>query len=449
MAEAALLANFFETFRDLGTGSALIREKELSPSIVASVFWLNVILGTVICLAVVGLSYPLSIFFHEPALAPVVRVLALALLFSCLSVVPNALLNRQMAFKRITIAQLVGAACGTALAITLAISGAGVWSLVLGTVTISAVTCIALWIAAGYRVNGALVWRDIRGIAHYSLHLSAFGTLNYFSRNADNLIVGRWLGTLALGYYQMAYTIMTYPLNNFSSAICTVLFPAISRLQDDDERFRSAYTRACMLIALVTFPAMLGVAIVARPFVEVVLGPSWTPVVGLLVVFGPLGMAQSVFTTVGLIYKAKGRSDWLFRWGLFSSIAYVASFLLGVRWGIQGVANAYAVAWTALMIPGFLIPLRLIGLSGREFFLSLWPGLKASLAMALISVAWLQSIRMGGVKSPWIQLFSTALLGGLVYIVLLLRGRPPVVIAVRDLLMESGKAPLARLAKLI
>jgi PST family polysaccharide transporter len=160
-------------------------------------------------------------------------------------------------------------------------------------------------------------------------------------------------------------------------------------------------------------------------------------------------MAQSVFTTVGLIYKAKGRSDWLFRWGLFSSIAYVASFLLGVRWGIQGVANAYAVAWTALMIPGFLIPLRLIGLSGREFFLSLWPGLKASLAMALISAAWLQSIRMGGVKSPWIQLFSTALLGGLVYIVLLLRGRPPVVIAVRDLLMESGKAPLARLAKLI
>src|SRR5215471_9837571 len=105
------------------------------------------------------------------------------------------------------------------------------------------------------------------------------------------------------------------------------------------------------------------------------------PVAALLMVFGPLGAAQSIYTTTGLIYNTTGRTDIQFRWSMIASAIYVLSFVLGLHWGILGVASCYAVAWTVLMIPSFLIPFRLIGLSGAKFLQALWPTISYSLAM--------------------------------------------------------------------
>src|SRR5262249_27813876 len=156
-------------------------------------------------------------------------------------------------------------------------------------------------------------------------------------------------------YYQMAYTLMMYPLMNISSVVAQVLFPAFAQVQHDLERFRSAFIRSCMLVSVITFPIMLGLMVTADPFVRVILGSRWAPVIPLLVVFAPLGMLQSIFTMGGLIYNARGRTDWLLRWGILSSTVYVLSFFIGLRWGILGVAVSYTIAWMLLMYPGFEI----------------------------------------------------------------------------------------------
>ncbi len=443
---ATVLTNFLDQLSDLGTTNALVREPNLSDRLLSTMFWFNCLLGLLLTLCVLGLSSPAALFFHEPALAKILQVLSITFFITATSVVPNALLTRRMAFREITITQSAGTVAGTGVAIGMALSGEGVWSLVFASLASSTVTTAAYWIFGRRRYQWVLDWKESRSIRSFSLGLSGFNVLNYFSRNADNLIVGRFLGKGPLGFYNMAYTLMTYPLSNFSAVICRVLFPALSTVQDDNQRFRSAYCRMCTLIGLATFPAMLGLTVVAYPLVQVVLGDGWLPVAGLLRVFGPLGMAQSVFTTIGLIYQAKGRADWLLRWGLVSATLYVISFFLGLPWGIQGVAVSYSIVWTILMIPGFLIPFRLIELPAREFALHLWPGLKASLIMAVTAAAWLIGLERMGVHSAPILLFSTIGIGALTYLALLWWWKPPAVGELRILLLQSGNETAAKAA---
>jgi O-antigen/teichoic acid export membrane protein len=445
MSMATVVTNFIDIFRDLGTGNALIREKEVSGELLSTVFWLNLALGAILSTAVLALSTPAALFFAQPSLAPIMRVLASVFLIYSLGVVQTSLLNRGMAFRSLAIVQLVGAAFGTLVAIVAAVMDAGVWSLVLGALVSNSVTTAALWLVCPWRPRGVIDFQEIRGIASYSLHLSAFNFMNYFSRNADNLIVGRFLGDVQLGYYQMAYTLMTYPLSNFSSVIAGVVLPGFSKLQNDDARLRSAFIRVSMLVGVVIVPVMLGLTVVAGPFVRVVLGAKWQPVTGLLIVFAPLGMLQAIYTLVGPIYNAKGRTDRLFYWGLLSSSVYVLSFLFGLRWGIQGVATSYAIAWLLLMIPGFSIPLRLMHLSWRDLLTHLWPEFLAGSLMAAITFVWLRALSFWGITSDKAVLASAVAIGTIVYVGILLWWRPPVVGELHTVLESAGYPRLARL----
>ncbi len=443
---ATIITNFVEIFRDLGTWTVLVREREVSGRLLASLFWLNLALGSLLSLSIALLSVPAAIFFHQPKLAPVMQALSLTFLITSAGVIPSALLYRRMAFRLFAIAQLAGAALGTTVAISAALMNAGVWSLVFGTLTSSLVTTCALWFANPWRPSFVIDWSELRRIVSYSLNLSAFNFVNFFSRNADNLIVGRFLGDTPLGYYQMAYTLMTYPLINFCQVIAGVVFAGFSSLQDDDARFRSAFLRVTMLVGFFSIPAMFGLMVVAVPFIRVVLGQKWGPVASLLMVFAPLGALQAVFSQVGAIYMVKGRTDWQFRWSLVTGSLCVASFLIGIRWGIQGVAIAYSIAWLITMVPGFAIPFRLIHLTGREFVTAVWPEFAGGLAMALVACGWRLMLNYFGIQSSAVHLFSTVVVGSVCYLGLMLWWSPPVIEELGVVLMNS---PLSRFAPLL
>jgi O-antigen/teichoic acid export membrane protein len=426
VAMAALVTNFMETIRDVGTGYALIREREVTRELASTVFWLNCIIGSVATLLVVAASWPAAYFFHEKLVAPILQFLAVSFFLGALSVVPTAMLNRAMEFRKVATAQTTGAVLGTLVAVVMAVTGKGVWSLVFASITTASVTTVLVWMFASVRIGFVFRREQTRRIVHFGLNLTGFHIVNYAARNADNLLVGRYLGGAPLGFYQMGYMLMTYPINNFASVVAQVVYPALATLRDQEERFRAAYLRACRLIALVTFPLMLGLAITAGPFVRVLLGERWMPVAALLAVFGPLGAVQSVFTTTGLIYNTTGRTDLQFRWTILTSVVYVLSFIVGLRWGILGVASCYAIAWALLMVPSFAIPFRLVHLAGREFIRALWPTVAYSLAMALIAGGWRIALWQIGARNAIFELVSTVAVGATAYLALLCWRRPPV-----------------------
>lgn len=417
MGMAVIVTNFISNFRDLGTAVAIVQRPTVTRSLLSSLFWINVAVGLLMTALVVLTAPAVAAFFHSPELTPILIWLSAALFLASCGAVPNAILTRGMSFKAIALTDLLAAFAAYAVALTGALTGLGVWSLVFASVTNAAISTLGYWAGSQFLPRWEFNWPEVRSIARFSSHLSANGLVNYAYRNSDNLIVGRVLGDVQLGYYQMAYNLMLTPIQNISSVIASVLFPAFARIQDDNERFRSAYLRACMLTGMITFPVMAGLGVVADPLIRAVLGKKWIPTIPIFEILSLVGLLQSVQTTVGIIFQAKGRTDWMFRLSLFTMTVCIGAFVLGVHFGALGVACAYALAnWVILAVPCFVVPFRLIGLKLREFLFALLPQLLVTAGMVVCCLGWLQFLARFPVLNAWERLISTSAVGAVSYI---------------------------------
>ncbi len=444
MGMANLLIIFILNFRDLGTGSAIIQRKAVTGRLLSSLFWLNFCLGVALAGMVCVLSPAAAKFFKTPELIPILCVLSLSFWLTSCGVVHSSIIIRAMRFRALAAADLSAGLVTYLVALTFAYKGFGVWALVFANVANSLTSCIGYWIGSGWRPKFQFDKAEVRSIARYSLNLSGFGMVNYFSRNADNITVGRFLGKAPLGDYAMAYNLMMTPIQNISSVIAQATFPAFARIQDDNERFRLAYVRSCMLIGLISFPVMAGLGVIADPLIRTVLGAKWVGSIHVFQILAPVGLVQSVQTTVGAIYMSKGRTDWMFRFGIVSCCVLVASFLIGIHFGITGVATAYCISFLGLlMIPGFVIPFRAIGLKLSEFARALLPQVLITAAMALACFLWLRFLPAIGIETPWILLSSVVLLGAAVYIISMLIAWPRVMQHLETTLHTSGRQKIA------
>ena len=380
---AMVVIAFIEIFKDLGTTAALIQKKELSEALLSSIFWVNVGFG-ILAMVVLFFGAPLGgLFYREPGVVAILRVLSLSFFISSLSILQQALLQRSLDFQALAKVEISAVVCGAVVGIGLAWYGAGVWSLVFQSLTTVSVTTIFLWLSSSWRPQWIFHWQEVKSVSSFSSNLVGFNIFNYFSRNADYLLIGRYLGAQNLGYYTLAYRILLFPLQNISAVIGRVMFPVYSSIQDDNRRFSSIYLKIAVTIALITFPMMFGVLALAKPFILVVFGAKWQPTILLIMIFAPIGLAQSIITTVGAIYQSKSRTDWLFRWGIGSGVFVVIAFVIGLQWGIVGVAVAYAIASVSLFYPNFAIPFRLIDLKFMKLIQALYKPFINSLIMFL------------------------------------------------------------------
>ncbi len=378
---AMVVIGFLNIFKDLGTSSAVIQRKNISEDLLSSIYWVNVFFGLLITLAIYIIAPIISEFYNDKNITSLLRALSLTFIISGLSILHQAILERDMAFNKLAKIELIATAIGSVVAISTAIYNAGVWSLVYQSLSLSITTTGLLWIYTHWRPRIKFYLSEIVAVSSYSMNLVGFQIFNYFSRNADYFLIGKYLGAQELGYYTLAYRIMLYPLASVSEVICRVMFPVYSQIQDDENRFRSAYLKVTGAIAMVTFPMMLGLWILAEQFVVSFFGTQWIPVILLLLILAPIGMIQSVATTVGLIYQAKGRTDVMFKWGFITGTITIAAIILGLNWGILGVAIGYAIISLILVYPNFAIPFKLINLPFVNLLQVLWRPFLSSIIM--------------------------------------------------------------------
>jgi PST family polysaccharide transporter len=372
MGMAAIVIGFVLLFHDMGTSAAIVQRKEVSDELLSSIFWANVAFGLAAAGVLALIAPAVAAFFREPQLTPMVRVLALNFVIASTSLVHGATLQRRMAFDRVAGIEVSATGVSAAVGIGAALAGFGVWSLVYQSLAQAAWTTIVLWVRSGWHPRLRFSRGALRSVAGFGLDLTGYNVFNYWIRNADDLLIGRFIGAEPLGCYRLAYRLMLYPLENISAAIGRVMFPVYAQIQEDDARFRRVYLRSLEAIALVTVPLMLGVMVVSRPFVLAVFGPRWEPVVPLLVILAPVGMIQSLSSTVGAIYLAKGRTRLLFGWSLVAGAVVLLAFVVGLRWGLVGITASYALASLVLLYPSLAIPLRLIGLTVADVGRRLW-----------------------------------------------------------------------------
>src|SRR5579885_2097508 len=365
MSMAAVFTGFLDLFTELGTTSALIQKDTLTPRLLSTTFWANIAFGFLAGGATFATAPLVAAFYGQPRLVPVLE-----------------LLSRELAFRNISIAEAVAAIAGSAAAIALAAAGYGVYSLVGLVIVMSAVTTLLLWLMSDWRPTAEFALGDLRSISGFSANLMAYNIVNYLGRNVDYLLIGRFLGAQQLGYYTLAYNLLLFPVQYVTLTVGRVTFPVYASIQDDNRRLANAYLRVAGTLAALSFPLMLGLLAVCDVFVRTVYGARWAPAIPVVAILAPVGLIQSISAMNGSVYKAKGRADLMLRVGGGFSAVAVASFFLGLRFGMVGVAAAYAV--TAIVLfgyPLFSIPLRLIGLRFADLLRAIRYPLAASVTM--------------------------------------------------------------------
>ena len=386
IAMASVATGFAMLFRDFGTSAALIQRPSVSPQLLDSVFWFNVAIGLFFSIALTLLAPLLACFFSEPRLCNVLRLLALTFPITASSLVHQALLERDSNFKPIALIESLAALLGLGSAVLAAWFVWGVYSLVTQTLVSTLITTVGLWLMSAWRpgINGS--YEEIKGLWNFSKNLVGFNVLGYFARNADSILVGRFLGATDLGIYTMAYRLMLWPLQNISGVVSRALFPVFSRMQDNPERLAAAYLRATAAITFISAPIMMGLFVLREPFIDTVMGHKWLPVANLLTWLAPVGLLQSIMTTGGMIFLATGRTDRMFRWGVIGYTAVIISFAISIHWGLMGIVVGYTAITLILFLPSLIIPLSLIGLKFGRVFLNLLPSVLVAFVMALITL---------------------------------------------------------------
>ena len=331
-----------------------------------------------------GASSYIAVFYNKPILQPMLMFISVTFVIASFGIIQKTIFIRNMDFKIIALVELIAVIVAGIFGIYFAYTGHGVWCLVYQLVIFTFVNTCVLWICSKWRPKFIFSILAIQDILNFSVNMLGFNIVNYFSRNIDYLIIGKFLGAEALGFYTLAYKLMLYPLQNISWIISKVMFPAFSRMQHDLEKVRNAYLKMIKAISLITFPMMMGLFAVAPEFVNVMFGPKWQPIVVLVRIFCVCGMFQSIGTTVGIIYQSQGRPDILFKLQFLGTFIVATSVLIGLKWGILGVACCYTIQAMFWIIFNFIIVFKLIRLGKKTFYSKLLKALTNCLIMLIL-----------------------------------------------------------------
>lgn len=380
---SVIFTGFTSLFTNLGFGAALIERRQVEDDCIDTAFWSTAILGGLLC-CVTALAAPLaSEFYGESQLVSVIRVAALGLVFAPVNDILNSLLTRRMEFRTIASIEFASSCLSQATALALAFAGFGVWSIVLANLTMQSVRFVALLHAAWWTPRLRFSRQFFQELLSFGGHLFGFQFVNYFVRNLDNVIIGKFLGTTALGYYDLAYQLTLKPISLVSSTFTQPLFPALAALKSEKKQAADLYRSVVVYISLLTFPILLGLALVAPEAIACVLGEKWLPATTVLRILCIAGAMNCIATTVGAVFLSQGRSDLMLKWVLAAAPFSTAAFLLGVQWGVEGVAFGYALFTATAWVIAHAIANRLIGLPAKHFWSALLPSVKASLIMVV------------------------------------------------------------------
>lgn len=419
LAFLSIIIALCNVFIRVGFSDVIIAARDISVSQLSTLYWFNVIIG----LLVYGLlffSAPLAVSAIESADAQIlIQVLGLSLIFGCTTVQFEALARKNMRFKALAVIGMGQSIVAFVVAVTLAASGYGVWSLVISVVAAQALRSAALW-GYGWRNRWVpkLMFRYdevVDHVNHGALRVGA-SLINNINTRSDQLAIGLFLGPVALGYYSLAYNVAMKPFQKINPILTQISFPVFARISDDKVKILAGYRSGMRLILCINAPLMLGYAAIAPLLIPAIMGPGWDPVIvvsQILAIYALLRSAGSL--NIGVILS-QGKFRWPLYWNLFllllipssifavsastSSLVYVSIFLVAIQFG--------------LFVLGYLLfARRLIGRFGREFFSDFAIPVSIALAMAMC-VASLQSVI--DIGSAYGEIAVLIVFGGIVYL---------------------------------
>ena len=400
----------------LGFSMALVQAPEASPELLDTAFW-TVLAISVLAAGLIVLAAPaIESYYREPTMGGFIVWMALHPLAGNLNLVPRSILRRQMRFGAASAAEVAGLVIGSGGAVILAFRGAGAYSLVFQLVASHGATALVGTVIVGYyprlrwsRTSAASLWSYGRAVTGFELFSLAEVQMAPF-------LIGRYLGDTAVGFYTRGFSLLLGPVRLLGDTIWQVMLSALSLIQDDLERVRSAFSRAVALMIFVLAPAMVGTALVADTLVPLVLGDQWVELIPVVQVMTIAALLNSAITATYWLHTSQNTTGPLFSFGVVQFVV-VALFVGGAlpSASIVTVAWAFAASQAVLLVLAYRLTRGLFDIGLLNLLRAVRGGLAAAVAMGL--VVW--SVRpLLGEVSVGIDLAIRILVGVVVYVVL-------------------------------
>ena len=418
MAMMMVVVGFAQVFADMGMSNAIIHRQDTTDDQLSSLYWLNILAGTVLFLLLLAAVPAIEAFFAEPRLAELIPVTALIFLIAPFGQVYQALLQKNLRFRELAVGETSAAAVSAAVAITAAIAGQGIYALIFG--QLANIACrTAVLIGYGWsdwRPSLHFRRRDLDNYLSFGLFQTGERAINYISERLDQLLIGALLGAEALGYYHLAFNLVILPVARINPVLTRVAFPIFARIQDDAAKLRHGFMTMQRVLAALNFPLLFGLAVVVPVFVPTVLGEQWAPSILLVQILAGVALLRSTGNPVGSLLLGKGRADLGFYWNVWVVFTQIPAVYVGAKVsGTEGVAGALLLMQIAYFWCGYLFLVRrLLGPCLRSFLATLGPAAFTAGVMALAVTGLTEVVTFGAYP----LLIAQVGIGALLYVVL-------------------------------
>ncbi|HYL50667.1 MAG TPA: lipopolysaccharide biosynthesis protein, partial [Acidimicrobiia bacterium] len=345
-----VILTYLDALNEFGISSAVIYSADDGPVELSVAFWLSMVTGIAAALLMTASASPLAAAFEEPRLRTVLPVLSLAFILNSAGSVQVAVLKKRLQFRRLVPVDVARAALKAVVAITAAFAGWGVWSLVAGQLAGELTGSVAVWLSLRWRPS--FVWDGavVRRVLGYGSHIMGVGVVAALLADVDYLIVGRRLGSQQLGFYAVGFRLPELAVLGICYAVSATMFPVLTRLRRDPEAMEVGLAKSLRVLALLTVPVGVGIALTSRDFVATFYGERWAPTGRVMPFIAMYAVVFSITFVCGDVYKAVGRPAILMVMGAARFPIAVLALLLVAGHGIVWVAATQLALMSTNMI---------------------------------------------------------------------------------------------------
>lgn len=338
-----------QAFADLGLSEATIQRQDITHEQVSNLLWINVAIGLGLMLVTMALAPVLTWFYREPPLMSITFVLSLTFLIGGLRVQHSALLQRQMRFAAIATRDTVAVTVAVTSSIVLAWRGAGYWALVAYPLAFNSTQTMFSWVMVRWIPGLPRRGTKVGGLVAFGGNVAGSYLVTYLNRSTDNVLIGWYWGAGPLGLYSRAFNLLLRPVNQLTGPLSNIMVPALSRVQNDPERFARYYLRTVNLIMWIVAPVFGFLFVAATPVVLLVLGHQWraaAPVFRFLCIAAPAILLSS---PTNWLLVCRGQSRRLLKLMLILVPISLGSYAVGLPFGIKGVALSGSLVFLGIL----------------------------------------------------------------------------------------------------
>lgn len=384
VAMITVISGILIEFGTLRLADATIQREEINHHQISTLFWINFSACLLLALVLIACSPLIQSFYSEPRLRLITYVIALGFVFSGSYTQHLALLQRKLEFLKILKMEVSATLISTCFAISIALIGGKYWAIVGRQVILTVTMAIGAWHHCKWRPGLPRYDSQIGSMLKFGMNSFGNYFMSYLTRNIDKLLIGKLYNPQLLGYYERAYHLFVMPVNQLSYPLTSVAVATLSRVNKSPDEFKAYYFKSILILGFLGMLLSTILTCIGNDIIILLLGDQWTKAGQVFTMFAPSIGIMLIYATHGWLHLSLGNSNKWFRWSLFASIVSLVSILIGLKYGITGVALGYTISCYILIGPGLSYAGSPIGIRFRMILKIIWRFLAAGLLTGIL-----------------------------------------------------------------